>query len=277
VDFSLILFIALVVTGIIVLLDRFILAPRRRLTTVSSENIGGNTEQNETYSDRNMPLYVEYAKAFFPVILLVFTLRSFVIEPFRIPSGSMYPTLNIGDFILVNKFHYGIRLPVINTKIIGISNPERGEVMVFKYPHDPKINFIKRVIGIPGDVISYENKKLFINNKPVSFEYEGTYMLPRDNGSRTETDQYAEMLSGNSHFVINDPGVISRGTRGREIRVPEGNYFVMGDNRDHSNDSRFWGFVPEENIVGRAFFIWFSWDSVNGGGVNFKRIGNSIH
>ena len=276
-DFSLILFIALVVTGIIVLLDRFILAPRRRLTTVSSENIGGNTEQNETYSDRNMPLYVEYAKAFFPVILLVFTLRSFVIEPFRIPSGSMYPTLNIGDFILVNKFHYGIRLPVINTKIIGISNPERGEVMVFKYPHDPKINFIKRVIGIPGDVISYENKKLFINNKPVSFEYEGTYMLPRDNGSRTETDQYAEMLSGNSHFVINDPGVISRGTRGREIRVPEGNYFVMGDNRDHSNDSRFWGFVPEENIVGRAFFIWFSWDSVNGGGVNFKRIGNSIH
>jgi signal peptidase I len=277
VDFSLILFIALVVTGIIVLLDHFILAPRRRLTTVSSENIGGNTEQNEAYSDRNMPLYVEYAKAFFPVILLVFTLRSFVIEPFRIPSGSMYPTLNIGDFILVNKFHYGIRLPVINTKIIGISNPERGEVMVFKYPHDPKINFIKRVIGIPGDVISYENKKLFINNKPVSFEYEGTYMLPRDNGSRTETDQYAEMLSGNSHFVINDPGVISRGTRGREIRVPEGNYFVMGDNRDHSNDSRFWGFVPEENIVGRAFFIWFSWDSVNGGGVNFKRIGNSIH
>ncbi len=276
-DFSLILFIALVVTGIIVLLDHFILAPRRRLTTVSSENIGGNTEQNEAYSDRNMPLYVEYAKAFFPVILLVFTLRSFVIEPFRIPSGSMYPTLNIGDFILVNKFHYGIRLPVINTKIIGISNPERGEVMVFKYPHDPKINFIKRVIGIPGDVISYENKKLFINNKPVSFEYEGTYMLPRDNGSRTETDQYAEMLSGNSHFVINDPGVISRGTRGREIRVPEGNYFVMGDNRDHSNDSRFWGFVPEENIVGRAFFIWFSWDSVNGGGVNFKRIGNSIH
>ena len=276
-DFSLILFIALVVTGIIVLLDHFILAPRRRLTTVSSENIGGNTEQNEAYSDRNMPLYVEYAKAFFPVILLVFTLRSFVIEPFRIPSGSMYPTLNIGDFILVNKFHYGIRLPVINTKIIGISNPERGEVMVFKYPHDPKINFIKRVIGIPGDVISYENKKLFINNKPVSFEYEGTYMLPRDNGSRTETDQYAEMLSGNSHFVINDPGVISRGTRGREIRIPEGNYFVMGDNRDHSNDSRFWGFVPEENIVGRAFFIWFSWDSVNGGGVNFKRIGNSIH
>ena len=277
-DFSLILFIALIVTGIIVLLDQFIFAPRRRLTTIAIDNLGtaNDNEQSENTSDQHIPLIIEYARAFFPVILLVFVLRSFIVEPFRIPSGSMYPTLNIGDFILVNKYHYGIRLPIINSKIIDFSEPQRGEVMVFKYPHDPKINFIKRVVGVPGDVIRYENKKLIINGEPVSFDYQGTYMLPRDIGSRTETDQYEEVLSGIPHYVINDPGIISRGTRGREIHVPEGNYFVMGDNRDHSNDSRSWGFVPESNIVGRAFFIWFSWDSVNGGGVNFKRVGNSI-
>lgn len=220
-----------------------------------------------------MPLVIEYARAFFPVILLVFVLRSFVVEPFRIPSGSMYPTLHIGDFILVNKFHYGVRLPVINTKLIDVSEPERGEVMVFRYPHDEDVNFIKRVIGVPGDVIRYEDKQIWINGEAVEIASEGAYMLPREGGGRTETGLFAETIGDSTHSIINDPG---RRSRGMEIRVPEGQYFVMGDNRDHSNDSRFWGFVPEENIVGRAFFIWFSWDSVNGGGVNWGRIGNGI-
>ncbi len=278
-DFSLILFIALVVTGVIILIDQIALAPRRRTALMmegGSELVSGKPGADGREQEQPMPLLVEYARAFFPVILLVFVLRSFVVEPFRIPSGSMYPTLNIGDFILVNKFHYGVRLPIVNAKIFDVSDPQRGEVMVFRYPHDPKVNFIKRVIGVPGDVIRYENKKLYVNDKMLDFEYDGIYMLPSENGSRTETDQYREGLGGSTHYVLNDPGVLPRGTRGREIRVPEGSYFVMGDNRDHSNDSRFWGFVPKENIVGRAFFIWFSWDSVNGGGVNWKRIGNGI-
>ncbi|GJL80455.1 MAG: signal peptidase I [marine bacterium B5-7] len=273
-DFSLILLIALVVTGVIVLIDRLALAPRRRAEVMveGGASLVGSGEKSS--ANAPMPLIVEYARAFFPVILLVFVLRSFVVEPFRIPSGSMYPTLNIGDFILVNKFHYGIRLPVINTKIVDISEPKRGEVMVFRYPHDTSINFIKRVIGLPGDVIRYDNKQLFINNELIESDYQGMYLLPRESGQRTETDLFMEVIGDSTHEILNDP---ERRSRGMEITVPEGSYFVMGDNRDHSNDSRFWGFVPEENIVGRAFFIWFSWDSVNGGGVKFSRMGNSIH
>lgn len=272
-DFSLILLIALVVTGAIVLLDQLVLAKRRRAEVMveGGASLVGNGEQGS--ADAPMPLIVEYARAFFPVILLVFVLRSFVVEPFRIPSGSMYPTLNIGDFILVNKFHYGVRLPVINTKMIDVSNPARGEVMVFRYPHDPNVNFIKRVVGVPGDVIRYDNKKVYVNGEMVPMDYEGEYLLPQDDGRRIETDLFQETLGESTHFVLNDP---DRRSRGMEVRVPENSYFVMGDNRDHSNDSRFWGFVPEENIVGRAFFIWFSWDSVGGGGVNWGRIGTGI-
>ena len=275
VDFSLILFIALLVTGAVILVDQLFFAARRRETVMVEGGAALDESDGQTQAP-SMPIIVEYARAFFPVILLVFVLRSFIVEPFRIPSGSMYPTLSIGDFILVNKYHYGLRLPVLNTKLVDVADPKRGEVMVFKYPHDPKVNFIKRVIGIPGDVIRYENKKLYVNNERLDLEYEGTYMLPSKSGERTETDRFKEVIGESEHFVINDPGVISRGTRGREIHVPEGHYFVMGDNRDHSNDSRFWGFVPEANVVGRAFFIWFSWDTVNGGGVNWKRIGNGI-
>ncbi len=270
-DFSLILFIALLVTGAIVLLDQLVLARRRRAEVMVEG--GASVSGGKTPVDAPMPIIVEYARAFFPVILLVFVLRSFIVEPFRIPSGSMYPTLHIGDFILVNKFHYGVRLPVINTKIVDVSEPERGEVMVFRYPHDPDVNFIKRVVGVPGDVIRYDNKRVYINGELVDLNYDSLYMLPQEDGGRTETDMYRETIGDSTHYIINDP---ARRSRGMEIRVPEGTYFVMGDNRDHSNDSRFWGFVPEENIVGRAFFIWFSWDSVNGGGVNWGRIGEGI-
>ncbi|KAA3623686.1 MAG: signal peptidase I [Proteobacteria bacterium] len=272
-DFSLILLIALVVTGAIVLLDQLVLAKRRRAEVMVEGGASVVDNGKRGAADAPMPLIIEYARAFFPVILLVFVLRSFVVEPFRIPSGSMYPTLNIGDFILVNKFHYGVRLPVINNKIIDVDEPERGEVMVFRYPHDPDVNFIKRVVGVPGDLIRYENKRIYVNGEMVDLQPNGTYLLPQDDGRRTETDLFQESLGDSTHFILNDP---SRRSRGMEVRVPEGSYFMMGDNRDHSNDSRFWGFVPEENIVGRAFFIWFSWDSVNGGGVNWGRIGNGI-
>ena len=277
-DFSLILFLALVLTGAIILVDRVFLAPGRRAAATAGGAVLDEEGREPARSKAStMPLVVEYARAFFPVILLVFVLRSFVVEPFRIPSGSMYPTLHIGDFILVNKFHYGVRAPVLNVKLFDVFEPERGEVMVFRYPHDPKVNFIKRIVGVPGDVIRYENKRLFINDEPLDFAYHGVYMLPRRNGAaRTRTEQYSEVLGASTHYVLNDPGAAPRDTRGRGIRVPEGKYFVMGDNRDHSNDSRFWGFVPEENIVGKAFFIWFSWDSVDDGGINWKRIGYDI-
>ncbi|MFT7532875.1 MAG: signal peptidase I [Gammaproteobacteria bacterium] len=271
-DFSLILFVALLVTGVIILIDRFLLLPRRQAGIVMQGGANGESAQNGVESDRQ-PILVEYARAFFPVILLVFILRSFIVEPFRIPSGSMYPTLHIGDFILVNKFHYGIRLPVINQKLINISLPERGEVMVFRYPHDRSVNFIKRVVGVPGDVIRYENKKLTVNGELLELKLEGPYLLPRSGGERTEVDLVQEKLGDTLYHILNNP---ERGSHSMEIRVPESSYFVMGDNRDHSNDSRFWGFVPEENIVGKAFFIWFSWDSVNGGGVAWPRIGNGI-
>ncbi len=272
-DFSLILFIALLVTGAVVLLDTLVLAPRRRAEVMVEGGAELAGREVTDRADTPMPLVVEYARAFFPVILLVFVLRSFVVEPFRIPSGSMYPTLSIGDFILVNKFRYGIRLPVINTKILDVADPQRGEVMVFRYPHDQKVNFIKRVIGVPGDVIRYENRRISVNGEPVDTEYQGVFMLPRDGGGRAETDRFREVDGESEHFILHDG---TRSSRDMEVTVPEGSYFVMGDNRDHSNDSRFWGFVPESHIVGRAFFIWFSWDSVNGGGVNWERIGNGI-
>lgn len=274
-DFALVLFIALIVTGTLTLADRLYLAPRRidkarRSREVASDRV--EALENEV-SVPPPNVVVEYAKAFFPVILLVFVLRSFVVEPFRIPSGSMLPSLHIGDFILVNKFTYGIRLPVINQKLIPMGAPDRGDVMVFRYPHDKSINFIKRVIGVPGDVIRYDDKALSINGEIVPQEFSGKYPLVQSGRDRFEIDWLSETIGGGSHGILHDP---RRTSRTMEITVPEGSYFVMGDNRDHSNDSRFWGFVPDENIVGRAFFIWFSWDTQNGGGINWSRIGDSI-
>ena len=224
------------------------------------------------------PWWVEYGASFFPVILVVFVLRSFVVEPFKIPSGSMIPTLQVGDFILVNKFTYGIRLPVINKKIIDINQPQRGDVMVFRYPEDPSLDYIKRIVGIPGDKVEYQNKRLTINGKPVEQVKVDDYLHPE---RLYYSQQYVERVNGFDYRILTDkdaPAFIMDVARfahrenclynnaGVICTVPKGHYFVLGDNRDNSRDGRYWGFVPDENIVGRAFFIWFNFGDL-------KRIG----
>ena len=263
-NFSLILFCLVLITGAGWVADVFILKKRRA-------------------PDAKDPWWVEYGSCFFPVILFVFVLRSFIAEPFKIPSGSMIPTLLVGDFILVNKYTYGIRLPIINKKIIDINQPQRGDVMVFRYPVDTSQDYIKRVIGVPGDKVAYQNKQLSINGEPVSKN-------PVEDYLHTErlyySKQFAESLDGIEHRILNYqnvPAAISndvsefpyRGNclynnAGVICTVPEGHYFMMGDNRDDSMDSRYWGFVPDENIVGKAFFIWFNFDLLD----NWKRIGS---
>lgn len=269
VDFSLILFIFLVVTGLISLGYRLMFEGR---TGEVGQALPVEPATKENGS--RQPMLVEYARALFPVILIVFVLRSFIVEPFRIPSGSMLPGLQNGDFILVNKFSYGIRLPVINRKIMDIGQPERGDVLVFRFPRDPSLNFIKRVIGLPGDTVTYVDKQLSINGEPVSVEPAGEHAFQQVNMRGFSARRLQETIDGSSHHILIDDRV-SR-SRDMEVVVPEGHYFVMGDNRDHSNDSRYWRFVPEENVVGNAFFIWFSWKSESGGGVDWGRIGNSI-
>ncbi len=212
---------------------------------------------------------VEYARSFFPVFLAVLFIRSFIIEPFRIPSGSMIPTLLIGDFIVVNKFTYGIRLPVIKTKILANKTPERGDVMVFRFPLDPSIPFIKRVLGLPGDDILYKDKKLFINGRAVKYSEKETFLGKKSSRQYTGAEQMIESYNEGSHMILVRPESISSGG---SFKVPDGQYFVLGDNRDNSRDSRFWGFVPEENLVGKAFMIWMNWDA----GINIGRIGNKI-
>jgi signal peptidase I len=268
-NFALILFVALVVTGGIWLLDVLLLKKRRA------------AEDKE-------PLLVEYSRSFFPVILIVFGLRSFLVEPFKIPSGSMMPTLLVGDFILVNKFTYGIRLPVINKKVIEINDPARGDVMVFRYPQDPSLDYIKRVVGTPGDTVEYRDKKLFINGIPVPQRQAGTYSYVGNGLNYITALVYDEKLGETEHKAMVQPGLpavfpnqvldsfphrenctYNADGSGFVCKVPAGHYFMMGDNRDASNDSRYWGFVPDENIVGRAFLIWMSFD-------DFSRIGKRI-
>lgn len=263
-DFALILFVALLVTGGIWLLDRFYLAARRRQAAV--------TDSGEQRPLKD-PLIIEYSKAFFPVILIVFLLRSFVAEPFRIPSGSMLPTLNIGDFILVNKFSYGLRLPVVNAKVVQLSDPQRGDIMVFRFPHDDKMHFVKRVVGLPGDRIGYRDEVLYINGEAVEQVANGTYDFRNGFRRDVKVERLVEKLDGIEHDILIDR---QRQSPNQEVVVPEGHYFVMGDNRNYSNDSRFWGFVPDKNVVGEAFFIWFAWDAANGGGVNWSRIGTTL-
>jgi signal peptidase I len=224
-----------------------------------------------------MPLWLEYSASFFPVIVAVFILRSFLIEPFKIPSGSMIPTLQIGDFIVVNKYTYGIRLPVINKKVIDIGTPKRGDVVVFRYPKDESVDYIKRVIAIPGDEILYQDKKVTINGKPLSYTGGSSYLDPESmRYASLYNESYPADLGGNQHQILNDPdrSTIYQSERfpGAEFcqyqgtamscKVPPGHYFVMGDNRDNSLDSRFWGFVPDQNLVGRAFFIWLNMGSL---------------
>ena len=221
--------------------------------------------------DAKEPLPVEYARAFFPILLFVLILRSFLFEPFRIPSGSMTPTLLDGDFIFVNKFVYGLRLPVLNTKIMPMGLPDRGEVVVFKLPSDPSVHYIKRVIGLPGDVVVYENKQLKINGEPVPLSLLGAYDGPGQAGADLGVEDLGEV----SHELL-----LVRGSGSREgvFRVPDGHYFMMGDNRDRSKDSRFPGveYIPEHRLVGRAERIWMNWRRPAEGGPIWARIGDKI-
>jgi signal peptidase I len=259
VNFALILFLLLIATGALWAFDRFF-ARRRRTPGAPA------------------PWWVEYGASFFPVILIVFALRSFLVEPFKIPSSSMVPTLLVGDFILVNKWTYGIRLPVLNKKIMDVNEPQRGDVMVFRYPADPSLDYIKRVVGLPGDRVEYVNKRLRVNGEPVALEGQPDYLHP---DRLYYSPRFTEQLGAVEHSILIErdappfvPHVLDFPFRenctytsaGVACTVPERHYFVMGDNRDASSDSRVWGFVPEENIVGRAFFIWFNFSDM-------KRIG----
>ncbi|MEW6676493.1 MAG: signal peptidase I [Pseudomonadota bacterium] len=257
-NFALILFLALVITGGIWLIDHLFLAKHRG-------------------PEGKLPILVDYSKSFFPVILVVFLLRSFLVEPFKIPSGSMLPTLLIGDFILVNKYEYGIRLPVINKKVIELGQPARGDVMVFRFPQDPSMDYIKRVVGVSGDVVEYRDKRLVINGQPVPMEPNGQFEYTGQGLNFIQGDTWREKLGEHTHTAMtlaSEPPVrvyevggnfpyrenCSYSESGFKCTVPAGYYFMLGDNRDASNDSRYWGFVPDENIVGRAFFIWWNFD-----------------
>ena len=273
-NFALILFLLTLATGLVWALDRFVLARRRA-------------------PDAAVPAWIEYPVSFFPVLLVVFLLRSCVAEPCKIPSSSMRPTLEVGDFILVNKFAYGIRLPIVEQKVIPTGNPQRGDVVVFRYPVNPSQDFIKRVIGVPGDVVEYRDKALTVNGRPLPRSPDGTYSWLE--GLRFETtDRFVERAdtgSGTHDYTISvnpqAPSVYPQNVRafpGREhceynergfsCKVPAGHYFMMGDNRDYSDDSRYWGFVPDDHIRGRAFFIWFNWDDISS--LSFKRVGSGI-
>ncbi|HSH47928.1 MAG TPA: signal peptidase I [Halomonas sp.] len=245
-DFALLLVIAVAVTGLITLFDMLWWRPARRARADAAAQQGQDGAVRE-------PWPVDYSRSFFPVLLVVLVVRSFVVEPFQIPSGSMRPTLEVGDFILVNKFAYGLRLPVLHTEIVDLGEPERGDVMVFRFPADPSVNFIKRVVGLPGDRVRYEAKQLYVNGEPVA-----KYPLGEANGDAPGELEFEEQLGGVAHALYINPR--DPGPQMREVVVPEGKYFTMGDNRDHSNDSRYWGFVPEENIVGKAFAVWMHWD-----------------
>ncbi len=274
-NFALILFLLTLATGILWLVDRAYFARRRA-------------------PDAPEPAWVEYAASFFPVLLVVFLLRSFIAEPFKIPSSSMRPTLEVGDFILVNKYTYGLRLPIIEKKFIPVGDPQRGDVVVFRYPVNPTQDFIKRVVGVGGDTVVYRDKELTVNGKPLPQRRDGTYSYV-DDGLRFETlDKAIETANpppGPHAYTIGmsprSAPVYPQNVRpypGREnceyndhgfsCKVPAGHYFVMGDNRDNSDDSRYWGFVPDDHIRGRAFFIWFNWDDISS--FAFKRVGSGI-
>jgi len=255
-NFELILFYAVIISGIICLLDLWFLAYKRN------------------QSNKKMPIIIDYAWSFFPILLLVFLLRSFLFEPFRIPSGSLEPTLLQGDFILVNKFDYGIRLPVSHTKMISTHTPKRGDIVVFRWPPNPSFNFIKRVIGVPGDHISYVNKTLTVNGQTIPQSPVQNGVTVMEEGTEWQAQEKQENLFGLNHHIYTDANRPNNDFH--DIVVPEHMYFVMGDNRDHSQDSRYWGFVPDKNIVGKAVLVWMSWDS-NKTNVRWHRLGRAIH
>ena len=263
-DFSLLLVALTAFSGLIWLIDS-LLFRRRRMDRAVQKKI-------ERPRD---PIIIEYSRSLFPVLLIVLLFRSFLFEPFKIPSGSMIPTLLIGDFIVVNKYAYGLRLPVAHTKILPLGEPRRGDVIVFRYPVDPSVNFIKRLIGLPGDTISYRNKKLFVNGEPVSAQDQGRFKRDEVKCSTPRSDamRLRETIGEVEHDILLHD---NSGSRNGQWVVPEGHYFVMGDNRDRSNDGREWGFVPEENLMGRAVGIWLNFDYTKGCG-DLSRVGNGIH
>ncbi len=265
-DFPLILVVLTFATGVIWGADRLIWYPRRK-EAAGSESVNGQDGvaalAGDTESDIDEPWLVEMSRSFFPVLAIVLVLRSFLVEPFQIPSGSMLPTLLVGDFILVNKFSYGVRLPVAGTKVLEMGDPQRGDVVVFRYPIDRKTNYIKRVVGVPGDTISYRNKILYINNKQIPETHVAN--LP-------PLQLFEEQLGEVSHQIYKTARTRSGQGEG-EWKIPEGNYFMMGDNRDNSNDSRYWGLVPDEMVVGKAFGIWMHWKSLTSL-PSFSRVGS---
>ncbi|HET9485343.1 MAG TPA: signal peptidase I [Xanthomonadales bacterium] len=283
-DFAALLVALTAFTGIVWALDRWLLAPRRRARAAALDaGAAGSPDARRALVDRALrePVIVEYCRSFFPVILAVLVIRSFLAEPFRIPSSSMMPTLLIGDFILVNKFAYGLRLPVTNAKLADFGAPQRGDVIVFRYPgmspDDPSrgTDYIKRVVGVPGDTVTYRDKVVYVNGEVQPQQDLGTYVGNGAGADMTGSALKREILGDTPHEILvrrNDGFFPMReGT----FEVPAGSYFVLGDNRDNSQDSRFWGVVPERNLVGKAFFIWMNWDSKNGG-VEFGRIGTVI-
>ncbi len=272
-DFSALLVFLTFASGIIWAADAWYFAARRKSID--------DTESSQKADDSKVapePLMVDYARSFFPVFFIVLVLRSFIVEPFRIPSASMMPTLLIGDFILVNKYEYGIRLPVLNKKIIANNAPQRGDIIVFRYPEDPRIPFIKRVVAVAGDKIAYFNKTLYINGIADTQKYRGLY---QDHGPGRDMNgwQLYDTTTGTiDHQILINP---QRPSQTVEKIVPEGHYFVLGDNRDNSKDSRYWGFVPDENLMGRAFYIWMNWSNsrwwyIPSWDVEWHRIGTSL-
>jgi signal peptidase I len=300
-NFALILFWLMVATGVVWFADLLVFRRKRianadealkhfdaqaRLGQIDGRAASGDpkavVEERARLRERliRQPGWIEFPAGFFPVILVVFILRSFLFEPFRIPSGSMIPTLLVGDLILVNKFSYGIRLPILNQKVIDIGNPERGDVMVFRYPLNPSEDYVKRVIGLPGDTITYKNKQLTINDKVVSKEattdfydadrvsYSKQFVetLPSARGNVAhmilQNDESAGVMQQLDGFVGRQYCSYSDGYTTVTCKVPQGFYFMMGDNRDNSADSRFWGLVPDQNIVGRAILIWMNFGNM---------------
>jgi len=271
-DFPALLVGATFFTGIAWALDAALLAPGRRRRAVALMESGASEDSESVRKTLKESTWIEYCKSFFPVILAVLLLRSFLVEPFRIPSGSMMPTLLVGDFILVNKFAYGIRLPVLDTKVVEIDEPARGDVVVFRYPKDPSVDYIKRVVGLPGDKIGYYNKVLYVNGEPAGQVPAGVYVGKGSGVSMSGASERREQLGEVQHDILVMPR--TPGLEGQYV-VGEDEYFMMGDNRDNSNDSRYWGTVPEANLVGKAFRIWMNWDGANGG-VDWDRIGMKI-